>query len=114
MVAEQLGYQHFSSGDLFREIGREMGIDILRANRTAETNGEIDKRVDSKLREIGENENNLVIDSRMAWHWMPDSYKVFLDLDLVTAAQRIIGSMSDERLANEHIPSDAAEYAHLL
>ena len=34
-------------------------------------------------------EEKLVIDSRMAWHWMPGSFKVFLVLDPDTAAQRI-------------------------
>ena len=29
-----------------------------------------------------------MIDSRMAFHWMPDSFKVFLDLDPQMAAER--------------------------
>jgi cytidylate kinase len=114
LVAGSLGFQHFSSGDFFRQIGTEMGLDTLRANRTAETNAEIDRRVDSRLQEMGANEEKLVIDSRMAWHWMPRSYKVFLDLDLVRAAERILGSMSEERKAHEHVHDDPVEYAEAL
>ena len=38
---------------------------------------------------MGRTENKLVIDSRMAWHWMPDSFKVFLALDIDSAAERV-------------------------
>jgi cytidylate kinase len=31
-VAAALGYDHFSSGDLFRQLGKEHGIDVLQAN----------------------------------------------------------------------------------
>jgi len=113
-VAAQLGYQHFSSGDLFRALARERGIDLLTANLSAEENAEIDHAVDGRLREMGASEDQLVVDSRTAWHWMPDSFKVFLDLDLAVAAERILSSMDDERLASEHISRDPVEYATVL
>lgn len=91
-----------------------MGIDVLQTNLTAEQNKEIDYLVDSRLREIGEKEDKKVIDSRTAWHWIPKSFKVFLDLDLETAAQRIIASMTEERLASEDVPRDAGVYARTL
>lgn len=113
-VTAQLGYQHFSSGDLFRALAKERGIDLLQANFTAEENTEMDKLVDGRLQEIGKTEDQLVIDSRIAWHWMPESFKVFLDLDLNIAAQRILDGMDDARLASEHIHRDPAEYAQNL
>lgn len=110
-LASELGYKHFSSGDLFRAIGKERGIDVFQVNVTAETEKEIDYMVDEKLREIGTNEDELVIDSRMAWHWMPYSFKVYLDLDLDTAAKRILGKINPERLEAEEIPRTPEEYA---
>lgn len=113
-VAEKLGFEHFSSGDLFRALGKERGVNVLQANLSAEDNAEIDHLVDQRLRDIGIRDNQKVIDSRMAWHWMPTSYKVFLDLDLVVAAERILNGMDDVRLLSEHIHHDPAEYALLL
>ena len=81
-VAHSLGFTHFSSGDFFRAIGKERGIDVFQANLVAEAEEDIDHLVDEKLRTLGENEDNMVIDSRMAWHWMPYSFRVYLDLDL--------------------------------
>jgi cytidylate kinase len=113
-VAAKLGFEQFSSGSLFRQLAAERDIDVLEANLSAEQNAEIDYLVDGKLREMGESGDKLVIDSRMAWHWMPQSFKVFLDLDLQEAAQRVLASIDDRELANEHIPRDPAEYALVL
>lgn len=110
-----MGYSHFSSGDLFRAIGKERGLELHQANLAAEQKEkEIDHIVDKKLQDIGATQDNLVIDSRMAWHWMPSSFKVFLDLDLEVAATRIIESMDESRLDNEHIPHNPKEYAEIL
>ena len=118
LLAGKLGYDHFSSGDLFREIARSRGQNVKEANLHAENekfNEEnIDEMVDRRLREIGQTQNNKVIDSRTAWYWIPGSFKVFLNLDLEIAADRIIKAMevSDvEGERNEHIPTSAKEYA---
>jgi CMP/dCMP kinase len=113
-VAEALNYGRFSSGDLFRSIGKERGVNVNKINEIAETEKEIDELVDQKLRDIGAAEDNLVIDSRMAWHWMPYSFRVYLDLDLEVAATRIIRGMDETRRAVEHVPETPEEYAMVL
>lgn len=113
-LAEQLGYEHFSSGDLFRAVGKERGIDVNQTNTAAEQEKEIDYLVDERLRQIGANQEDVAIDSRMAWHWMPFSFKVYLDLDLSVAARRIMKGMDAARLEHEHIPSDPDQYAAVL
>jgi len=113
-IAEELGYQHFSSGDLFRAIGKERGIDVTQTNVAAEKDVDIDYLVDQRLRDIGSNEDQIVIDSRMAWHWMPYSFRVYLDLNLEVAATRILANMTKERMESEHIPSNSHEYAAAL
>lgn len=112
-TAKKLGFEHFSSGDLFRSLGRERGVNVLEANLPGVTE-ELDELVDAKLREIGSTKDELVIDSRTAWHWIPTSFKVFLDLDMLIAASRILDEMSDARLASEHIHREPAEYAKIL
>lgn len=113
-LAEQLGYEHFSSGDLFRAIGRERGIDVTQTNRAAEDDKEIDRLVDERLARIGETQDQVAIDSRLAWHWIPQSFKVYLDLDLEVAARRILASIDPNRKQHEHIPDGPKEYAGAL
>ena len=45
---------------------------------------------------------------------MPQSFKVYLDLDLDVAAIRILAQMDAARLANEQVHSDPKEYAAAL
>lgn len=113
-IAAELGYQHFSSGDLFRAIGKERGIDVTQTNLAAEKEAEIDYLVDQRLRDIGETESEVVIDSRLAWHWIPGSFKVYLNLDLEIAAKRILTHMDPTRLESEKVHEDPKEYAAAL
>lgn len=113
-LAKALSYQHYSSGDFFRAIGRDRGIDVFDTNLLAEQEKEIDELVDQKLRELGTESDNMVIDSRMAWHWMPFSFRVYLNLDLEIAAERILKGMDATRRAAEHIPDNVPEYASRL
>jgi CMP/dCMP kinase len=113
-VAAQLGLAHLSGGDIYRMFGKERGLDILQANLVNEKTGEIDRLVDDKLREINTNGDHVVIDSRTAWHFIPTSYKVFLDVGLLTAATRILSGMDEARIKSEHIPAAPKEYAEQL
>jgi cytidylate kinase len=100
-VAAVLGFRHFSSGDLFRQIAAERGESIEAMNISAEVQRNIDLKVDRLLQDMYRTEEKLVIDSRMAWHWMPDSFKVFLVLDPNTAALRIFNHLQEEGRTSE-------------
>jgi cytidylate kinase len=103
-VAAALGFRHFSSGDRFRQLAAARGESIEAMNISAEVQREIDLEVDNLLKEMYRAERRLVIDSRMAWRWMPRSFKVFLVLDPDTAAERIF-----DHLRLEGRISEAAE-----
>lgn len=92
-VARILGYEHFSSGDLFRKMAAERGISIEEINVVAESQKEIDRSVDELLVTMGKEKDNFVVDSRIAFHWMPESFKVFLRLDPSVAAERMFAQI---------------------
>jgi predicted cytidylate kinase len=100
-LAAALGYRHFSSGDLFRRLAAERGESIEAMNISAEAQREIDRKVDRLLRKMYRVEQKLVVDSRMAWRWMPQSLKVFLVLDPDTAAERIFAHLQQEGRLSE-------------
>jgi CMP/dCMP kinase len=104
-VAAALGFRHFSSGDLFRQLAAERGESIEAMNISAEVQRDIDLRVDDLLQGMYSSERQLVIDSRMAWRWMPHSFKVFLVLDPGTAAERIFNNLREEGRQSEDAKS---------
>ncbi len=101
-VAAALQYQHLSSGDMFRKMAQERGVSVEAINIAAEVQQDIDHKVDGWLQELGQKGESLVVDSRMAWHWMPDSFKVFLALDPATAAERVFENIQREGRVSEH------------
>jgi CMP/dCMP kinase len=104
-IAAALGFRHFSSGDLFRQLAVERGESIEAMNISAEVQRDIDLKVDDLLQQMYRTEDKLVVDSRMAWCWMPGSFKVFLVLDPDTAAERIFGHLRQEGRMSEDAQS---------
>ena len=88
-VSEILCYKHLSTGDFFRSIADKRGVSLVDLNKIAETDLSVDKEADDRNIEIGKMEN-VVLDSRLGFHFIPDSFKVFLDLDPIIAAKRIL------------------------
>lgn len=104
-LAAALQYRHFSSGDLFRQLAAARGESIEAMNISAEVQRDIDLKVDSLLQDMYRADEKLVIDSRMAWRWMPHSFKVFLVLDPATAAERVFNALRGEGRQSEDAAS---------
>ncbi len=91
-LMQKYGFDKFSGGDIFRRIATERGIDVLELNRLHDTS--VDKLVDDEIVRIGERDldKNIIFDSRTAWHFIPKSFKVFLDVSEDEQAKRLLGS----------------------
>jgi CMP/dCMP kinase len=114
IIASELGYVHYSTGDLFREIASKKNHDILQANLHAEHDASIDHLVDERQRNLGITEDNFVIDARLGWHFIPASFRVYLDLDTLVGAERILAAPDASRDSTENIPDAPDEYAKVL
>lgn len=101
-LARRLGVEYISTGQIFRQIGHISNLDALQINLEAETNSEIDKALDGKVRELNATTPHFVVDSRMAWHFVDNALKVFLSVMPETAADRI---MADRSRATEQYES---------
>lgn len=110
-VAEILGFQHFSSGDFFRQVGLELNLSINEINIRAETDPKIDEMTDQKLRDMRDKEK-VVIDSRTAYHWIPESFKVYLDLSPEIAKDRVLNSIKENKLRMKSEQISSAEEAY--
>ena len=99
-VAKILGFRHFSSGDFFRQAGLELGLSVTETNIRAETDKRLDEITDQKLRDLN-NQNKIVVDSRTAFHWVPNSFKVYLDLPSEIAKERIFESIKNNKLRQQ-------------
>ncbi|MDR2664829.1 MAG: cytidylate kinase family protein, partial [Oscillospiraceae bacterium] len=81
----------YSTGAIQRKIAAEMGMSTFDLNKYMENHPEIDRRIDDGLADLSAARDDIVIDSRMAWHFVKDTYKVFLIADGTVAAKRVFG-----------------------
>lgn len=87
-VAELLQYTRHSSGDMVRRVLAKEGMSLEEYNRKASDEHDLDDKVDEELRSL-RSAKDVVIDSRLGFYWIPESFKVYLDLDLEVATARI-------------------------
>jgi cytidylate kinase len=103
-VAATLGYSRFSSGDFARKVAKSHNMTIEELNAHAEEHPEIDHEIDDEVKKTG-NLEKIVIDSRTAFHWIPDAFKVYLKLDPKLAAARIYEQMLQGQRISQHADS---------
>lgn len=90
ILSQRLGAEVYSTGTIQRQIATEMGMTTLQLNQYMETHPEIDGKIDDGLRALEHSEKNLIIDSRMAWHFVPSSFSVYMAADSYVSAERIL------------------------
>ena len=95
VIADKLGYKHFSAGDLQRQFAERNGMSIEDLNTKAKTDPQFDKATDDENTKIGEG-GERVVDARLAYYFIPDSFKVFLTIDPVVSANRVFKQIKEE------------------
>jgi cytidylate kinase len=107
ILAERLGMHFYSVGGLRGKMALERGMSIDELNALGERDASTDTSVDDYQRELGKNEDDFVIEGRLSWHFIPTSFKIFLDCDPREAARRIFEA---QRVAKGKERSDEPVY----
>lgn len=94
LLNQEYGFDIYSTGSIQREIAKEKGITTLELNQlmSNDINNIYDKMIDEKTIELSQNNvgKDIVFDSRMAWHFVEKSFKVYVTVDSYVAANRVI------------------------
>lgn len=94
IISEVKGYELYSTGSIQRMVAQEKGLSTLELNKLMHTVPDLDNTIDSTTVKIA-NENkdkSIIFDSRMAWHFVPESFKVFLTVNDYEAARRVVNA----------------------
>lgn len=102
LLRQATGFPLYSTGRLQRRIAARHGMTTLELNKYSETHPEIDQEIDGESIRLGRSDESFIIDSRIAWHFIPQSFKVFLTVDPRVAAERIVtdSERTDESYAD--------------
>ncbi len=93
-----------------RSLALERGISLIEIWREAERDGwVIDRILDERQKALGKNEDNFIIDWRLAFHFIPHAIKVFLTVSAEEAAKRIFADESRKWLEIHENMEDAIQ-----
>ena len=96
-LAKKLNYKFYSMGDIRGKLAKEKGMTIDEFNKLGETQAFTDNDVDNYQRELPKKEDNLVIEGRLSYNFIPSSVKLFFKADWNTAAKRILNDKVSDR-----------------
>jgi len=102
LISNKMGYKHYSIGDLRRKMAKEKGMTLEEYNKLGEREEFTDKDVDEYQKKLGETEDNLVVEGRVSFHFIPHSIKVFIKADLDERARRIYKDDHENRQHEGH------------
>ena len=109
-LISKMPFKIVSAGLLFRQLAAKHGMSAKEFNQFIENDPKYDHYVDDTMAELGRTDEKIIFDSRMAWHFVPSSFKIYLYVDVDTATERIFNdvgrvseSYSDKATARKEI-----------
>lgn len=90
ILMQELDYGVYRNGEYVRKLAKEMNLDITNFNEYLTNHPEIDQQIEKSAAEYAENHDNFIIDARLGWYAVPNSFKVYLRVDIDVAAKRAL------------------------
>lgn len=100
-LAELLGWERIYVGGMRRELAKQKGLTLEELNQYAlthpETDVDVDKEVAKNAKMLHAQGKNLIVEGRVQYHFLPDSFKIYLKADINEAAKRIWHDLQKEK-----------------
>lgn len=94
ILIKDLDYGIYRNGEYARKLARDMGLDITSFNAYLADHPEIDLQIEKSASEYAKEHDNFIIDARLGWYAVPESFKVYLRVDIDVAAQRAFNDLN--------------------
>ena len=93
ILAEKLHAERIYVGGIRRELAKKKGMTLMELNEYAKTHPETDVDVDEKAaaeaRKLEKEKKKVIVEGRTQFHFLPESVKIFIRVDVDEAARRI-------------------------
>lgn len=104
LLSDKYQFEIYSTGKVQRELASQMNMTTLELNQLMLSDHKYDTMIDDATTNISreKKDTDIIFDSRLAWHFVEHSFKVFVSVSLAVAAERV---MNDSRGAVENYSS---------
>lgn len=88
------GIKIYSTGEIQRNLAREMNMTTLDLNLLMEKDSHYDHLIDDEVTKISKEQKqvDIIFDSRMAWHFAENSFKVLVIVNSSIASHRVFNA----------------------
>lgn len=113
ILEEKYGYRRIGVGDMFKAEAKKRGMSAEEFNAYCLTDPAYDYFIDNETARLGGelSGQKVIFDSRLAWHFVPHSFKVFVEVSDDEMARRLATS---DRTGKEKIEDVQQARAHLI
>ena len=91
IIAEHFNLELVSSGDVFRAMAKEKGVDLEKYGHMAEADPAIDKEIDRRQVELSKTKRDFLFEGRLSGWLIDANLKIMLKTDVRVRARRIAG-----------------------
>ena len=88
ILRQYLNYEIYRNGEYVRKLAKEKGLNITSFNEYLKDHPEIDQQIEKSAAEYAKTHDNLIVDARLGWYAIPNSFKIYLKVDIDVAAKR--------------------------
>lgn len=90
LLSKKLDYKFMSSWNIFRSWAEESWYSLYEyENKIIKNDNLIDIKLDKEVESYWKNNDNFVFESRLAWNFIPDSFKIYLKCEEIERYRRI-------------------------
>lgn len=90
-IARRLGYKFFSGGDFARETAKNLGVSINELDELSKHDSKYDIERDKTIEVFGKTHNDFIVEARLAWKFIPDSFRICFKCHFDERTKRIAG-----------------------
>ena len=112
MLSEDLNYDLYRNGAYFRQLAIEKGMSVTEFGEYVEKHPDIDMQIEKSATEYCKTHKNIVIDAKMGWYAVPESFKVYLTVNIDIAAKRAFNDPNRKR--SESLPTLESQKEDLI
>lgn len=111
-LCKELNLEYYDLGKIRRQMAEDHNMSLEELNTIGETEEWTDKEPDERMKKIGQEKDNFIFVGRLAFHFIPDSKKIFLKCDLQVGAERVFTDSDPSRNSERY--KSLSDYVYKL
>lgn len=114
ILSKMLGMGTYSGSESFRRLAREHNMSVTEFNEYVRNYPEVDRQIDDATAEAIKDSDNIIVDARLGWYVEPESFKVYVKVNLDIASKRLVQDAKNRGEEEKYIDEQDAKKAIVL